>query len=86
MTDKQHYSDLADTLSDLREQIGDLIDHAESIMRDAGGTDEARAKSYWIAHIKAALGGYGYSSMCSMLDSISDLYAEATNEDDREEK
>jgi hypothetical protein len=76
---------LAHDLADVRDQMMELLNQAESIMGDGPEFEYARAKGYWIGHMKAALGGYGYTSMCSMQDSVSELEAVASDEVDANE-
>lgn len=67
----------SDRLLEIRDRMNDLLDEAMGIVRTVGTpTDIARARSYWLGHIRIALGGdhdYLGSSMCSMTDTANEL-------------
>lgn len=66
--------EIAQELLSLKDQMEDLLSQAERIVRQSEDQGViARAESYWIPHIKSAFGGHGYSSMCSMQDTIEEL-------------
>jgi hypothetical protein len=72
----------AEDLDDIRFEIMDLLDRAGVLLQGTGMT-EKRAESYWMAHIKAALGsGYGYAggSMFTMEETAEELRVRATSE------
>lgn len=60
-------------MREYREQIEGAIEMAESLLRSDFPDLHDRAYGYWLAHIKAALGGHGYSSMHSMEDTINEM-------------
>lgn len=68
----------AQELEIILENMHELLGQAEHALR--GTTEESRAGCYWIAHIKMALDknchSYLGSSMCTMQDTITDLYDE----------
>lgn len=66
-----------DRLADIKEEILDLLDEAERIIRHEGdrATWEA-ARSYWMAHIKTSLtSDHDYLGGCtlSLEDTINEL-------------
>jgi hypothetical protein len=72
----------AEELDEIRFAIIDLLDRAGVIMKGTGMT-EKRAESYWMAHIKAALGsGYGYAggSMVTMEETADEIRVRAISE------
>lgn len=73
-------SDVASDLNDILEQMVDLLSQAEDLVRS---TSEGRAaESYWIPHIKQALGTEP-GSMNSMMDTIEALQnSDEEDEDD----
>jgi hypothetical protein len=72
----------AQELLSLKEQMEDLLGQAEQLLRNVEDRSIfVRAESYWIPHIKSALGGHGYSAMCSMEDTCNEL-EESGNEEE----
>ena len=72
--------EIASDLLCIQEQMSDLINQAEQLLR--GSPEYAGAQGYWINHIKAALGGHGYRSMLSMTDTIEALESADEEEDE----
>jgi hypothetical protein len=67
-------TEIASELRDVKTQIEELLSNAEYLLRQCNDRSvTARAEAYWIPHIKSALGGHGYSAMCSMDDTIQEL-------------
>ena len=77
-----------DRLIEIRDEMNDLLEEAMGIVRNVGTpTDIARARSYWLGHIRIALGGehdYLGSSMCSMTDTAEELMEEGEEGCDHE--
>jgi len=68
-------------LEEIQQEMLELLSKAQDLI--SGTREEARAKSYWLAHIKTALTNeheYLGSSMITMEDSINALRAD--NDDD----
>lgn len=65
-------SEAAGRLEEIRDEMLELIREAEKLV---GGTDEyERARGYWLAHIKSALGSDNYPTHATtMQDSINAL-------------
>lgn len=61
-------------LMEIRDQMQELIGETESIVRSEFPKDYPNAEAYWIAHIKSALGGYGYHTYSSTFESALDYY------------
>jgi len=63
-------------LNNVKEEIENQLHDAEVILRDIdrmyGTSLFKRAESYWLAHIKEALGN-GSFSMCSLSDTIQEV-------------
>ncbi|MCA1806862.1 MAG: hypothetical protein LC687_03220 [Actinobacteria bacterium] len=73
-------------LMELREDMDDAIREASDIIRQEFNSEYASANSYWIAHIKSALGDENYPTysptMTSTLVNIEeDTYEEEECED-----
>ena len=51
----------ASDLLAIKAQMDDLLREVDRLLPRR--IVRARAESYWLAHLKAALGGHGYSSM-----------------------
>jgi len=79
MTPSEAHEAAADLLA-VQEQIAALLEQAQMIIRNT--PVESRAEAYWVGHMKAALGGFGYSSMCSMEDTVAELEAICDEEED----
>jgi len=66
----------AEALEELREiadEMGALLDRANSALEMAGGLEERRARAYWYASMRIQLGGeheYMAGSMCTLEDTI----------------
>ena len=78
-------SDDAGRLSEIKDEIKELMDEAKSIVEHSGNnTAWARAKSYWYAHIVMALDDdhmFMGGSMTSMQDTIDELGGSGNMED-----
>jgi len=59
-----------DSMIDLKNQLDDIVDELEQIIRRTFPRNYSRAQAYWLGHMKSAIGGYGYSSMCSLEDTL----------------
>jgi len=60
-----------ESLSEIKEQIAELVAQARRLLR--GTTEYERADAYWLAHIEGALDGHG--SIVTMQDTIDALTA-----------
>ena len=67
-------SEIAQDLADIKAEMLELLDQAESLLADADHATRARAKSYWFAHIRMALDDDHYfaggGSAVTMQDTI----------------
>ena len=66
----------AELLQDLKEKLEDALFDVEEIINACPDHIKARAKAYWLSHIKIALTNdhdFMGSSMCSMEDTINEL-------------
>lgn len=63
-----------DRLCEIQEQMLDLLEEADSIVRRSGNRPAyEKAKAYWLGHVEMALvknGRYIGGSMCTMDDTI----------------
>lgn len=69
-------------------QLTECLDEAEQILQRAGGITRDRAESYWLAHMRIAIGGeHGYlaGSMCSMNDTLEELRGLVDEDEDEDE-
>lgn len=62
----------------IREEMVRLLDEAESLVRSEFPYEYENARSYWIGHLKCAMGGYGYPTYSTTFLSC----LESLNEDD----
>ena len=73
MTKKQ---EAIDRLREIREEIGNLVQEAKDIIKDAAPGEYERAKRYWGAHIEGALSkshnwlGGSFVDMDSSIEAI----------------
>lgn len=82
MTDMSSYEKASELLA-LKEQMDQIISEVESLLPQYSDCMTAkRAHAYWLSHIKAAVGGYGYHAMATMEEACKDL----ESEDHEEEK
>jgi hypothetical protein len=70
----------------LRDQIEAAIDEVSTIMRKDFPYEYQNAEVYWIAHIKSALGGYGYSTYSTTFQSALESLEEELYDDEREKE
>ena len=66
-----------DRLSEIKDEIADLVAEARNLLRDTPEAD--RAKAYWLAHIRCALDNdhaYLGNSLVAMQDTIDALAGE----------
>ena len=74
-------------LEELKEALESTLFDIESIINGCSNNQiKARAKSYWIAHIKQAISNdndYLGTSMCTLQDTINEIREEGL-EDDKE--
>lgn len=75
--------DRIERLLEIKEELADLVQEAETLLR---GTEEhARARAYWLAHIRCALDddhSYLGGSVSTMQDSIDTLMGEEPEEEE----
>jgi len=67
-------------LNELFEQMDALIFDVDRIIRHEFPEDYPNAKSYWIAHIKSALGNHGYHTYSTTFHSFLESLEEEMNE------
>ena len=65
-------NDKATRLSVLRTEIKARIEEADELLRTE--SCYPAASGYWLAHIKTALGGYGWTHSVTMAETIQDLH------------
>ena len=72
---------------DIREEMFQLVSEAEDLIRATEERDlETRSISYWIGHIRCALGSDNYSTYSfTMRDMLEELEERAYEEFDEEE-
>jgi hypothetical protein len=66
-------------LYEIQQEMEELLGEAKTLTAELAGYDSstyARAASYWIPHIEAALGSSNYGSMCSFNDTLNELAEE----------
>lgn len=65
----------AQELLDIRQEIAVLLEQAEGVLREVPNQSErGPAEAYWLAHIRCALGDFGYMTHATtMLDTINGL-------------
>jgi hypothetical protein len=70
---------------EITEEIIDLLEEAMELVRGVGTpTEIARARSYWLGHIRMSLNedhGYMSSGGCTMEDTARELMAEEEGEE-----
>lgn len=73
-------------LFDLRDKISDALYEVERIMKNEFPSEYQNAEVYWIAHIKSALGGYGYHTYSTTFLSALEVLEEEIygREEDKE--
>ena len=83
---KDDMLDGLDRMIELKDELDSIITELEQIMSKTFPRNYPRAESYWIGHMKSAIGGYGYSSMCSLDDTLRECeelaYWDSDDEDD----
>jgi len=72
------YTDKADRLEEIKDEIDGLINEAAGLLRGTG-IIESRAKAYWLAWIESMLSG---RETCTMQDTINELREDAGEEDE----
>jgi hypothetical protein len=76
-------------IMEIADEMNSLLEEAMGLVRQVGSpTDIARARSYWLGHIRIAIGGdHGYlgGSMCSMIDTANELLEEPEEGDESDE-
>ena len=65
----------------IKEEMDELIQEVEHTVRTVFPYDYENARSYWIAHIKSALGGHGYHTYSTTFESALEIYEEEAYED-----
>lgn len=74
--DIETIEDVAETLDDVRQSMMEAIGEASTALRRLKDTyashEAAAAEQYWLAHIKSALGGMGYSTHATTMDDTID--------------
>lgn len=78
--------DSLNRLMEIRDQMGELISEADDLVRREFPYDYPNASSYWLAHIKCSLGGYGYHTYSTTFLSALESYEEECYDDEREEE
>lgn len=64
-------------LADIREEMCELLNEADRLVRSEFPYEYENARSYWIGHLKSALGGYDYhtysTTFLSCLESLDEI-------------
>ena len=75
-------------LIEIREEMAELIHETQDLVRTEFPGDYPNAESYWIAHIKCALGDMGYPTYSTTfhgaLESIEGEVYDVEDEDEEE--
>ena len=72
-------------LVEIREEMVELIQETQHLVRSDFKSDYPNAEAYWIAHIKCALGDMGYPTYSSTFSQFLEGNEEGAYEDDEEE-
>ncbi|AYB50228.1 hypothetical protein C2I38_01185 [Ralstonia solanacearum] len=79
-------SDVVEELTQIKEQMLDLIENVRGILKAGGfGSALARAEDYWMAHLTCAIShdhGYLGRSGCTLQDTIEEIESGEDEEDD----
>ena len=77
-------SQALERLMELREDMDDAIREASDIIRQEFNGEYASANSYWIAHIKSALGDENYPTYSPTMSSTLNRIEEEVYEEDED--
>ena len=72
-------------LVEVREEIAQLVEEAQHLVRTDFKDDYSNAEGYWLAHIKCALGDMGYHTYNTTFSGFLRSNDEAAYEDEEED-
>lgn len=73
------------SLNDIYEEMGRLIYQADELIRREFPYEYENARSYWLAQLMSARGGYGYHTYATTMLSCLEGLEESLREDKSEE-